>query len=93
MERFHAGLGVAAGGDTNAGVSEMRRGLDAARAVGAALFHTYYLALLAEILVRARRFEEAAAALDEADRLVVANEERFWESELGRLRAEIDLTR
>ena len=75
------------------GPAEMRRGIDAAHALGAALCHTYHLGLLADTLRRAGRYDEALATLDEADRLVQANEERFWESELLRVRGEVALQR
>jgi predicted negative regulator of RcsB-dependent stress response len=39
------------------------------------------------------RLDEAAATLEEADSLVTANHERFWESELLRLRGEIAAAR
>ena len=87
------GWTVAADGDLATGAAEMRRGIDAAHATGAALCHTYHLGLLADTLRRAGRYDEALATLDEADRLVQANEERFWESELLRVRGEVALQR
>ena len=87
------GWAVAVDDDMDAGIADMRRGIDASHALGAALFHTYYLSLLAETLARARRCDEAAAVLDEADRLADANEERFWQPELSRLRGELAAVR
>ena len=87
------GWAVAADGDLAAGATEMRRGIEAKHALGAALFDTYDLGLLAETLCRAGRYDEALATLDEADCLVQANEERFWESELLRVRGEVALRR
>ena len=83
------GWAITAAGDLAAGTGEMRRGIDTARASGAALFHTYYLGLLADALCAADRLDEASSTLDEAAALVVRNEERFWESELVRLRGVI----
>ena len=87
------GWTVAADGDLATGAAEMRRGIDAVHALGAALCHTYHLGLLADTLLLAGRYDEALATLDEADRLVQANEERFWESELLRVRGEVALQR
>ena len=67
----------------------MRRGIDAAHAAGASLFHTYYLGLLADALVVAGRLDEASATLDEAEALVKRTEERFWEEALRRTRDDI----
>jgi predicted ATPase len=83
------GWAAAAGGDLAGGATEMRRAIDAARAVGAEVFHTYDLGLLAETLCQAGRYDEALTTLDEADRLVEATEERFWESELLRVRSAV----
>ena len=87
------GWALAAGGEADAGIAAMRTGIDAARARGAALFHTYYLGLLADTLCRGDRLDEAVATLQEAESLVTANQERFWESELLRLRGEIAAAR
>jgi len=59
------GWALADGGDLVTGVVEIRLGIDVARRLGHELCDSYYLALLAEMLVRARRYDEALAALDE----------------------------
>jgi predicted ATPase len=91
--RVVLGWAAALDGDVVSGTAEMRSGLAAAGALGAGLLHTVYLGLLAELLCVAGRFDEAAAALDEADLLVASNNERIWESELQRIRGEVILGR
>ena len=87
------GWTVAADGDVDAGVAEIRRGFEASRAIGAGLFDSYFLGLLADVLIAADRLDDAIAALDEADAFVARSEERFWESALLRLRGEIAVRR
>jgi serine/threonine protein kinase/TolB-like protein/predicted negative regulator of RcsB-dependent stress response len=90
---FWRGWFIAADGDVTKGVSEMRRGLDMARSTGLKALHTAYLAALAETFCRAGRLEDAASTLSEAEALVASNDERFWESDIVRLRGEIAAAR
>jgi DNA-binding winged helix-turn-helix (wHTH) protein/tetratricopeptide (TPR) repeat protein len=71
-----------------AGLDELRRGLDAYRETGAAMDLPYFLALLADLLIRAERFDEASSALDEA-RSIPRGRGYYYEPELLRLRAEV----
>jgi DNA-binding winged helix-turn-helix (wHTH) protein/tetratricopeptide (TPR) repeat protein len=71
-----------------AGLDELRRGLDAYRATGAAMDLPYFLALLAELLIRAERLDDASSALDEA-RSIPRGRGYYYEPELLRLRAEV----
>jgi serine/threonine protein kinase/predicted ATPase len=87
--RIMRGWAVADAGDLEVGVTEMRQGIDAARALGHELCHSYYLSLLAEMLMRSRRYDEAISTLEETDRLVNVNEERFCTARMARLRAQI----
>ena len=87
--RVMRGWAVADGGDGEAGMAEMRLGIDAARDLGHELCNSYYLALLAELLMRAGRFDEAAITLDETDRLVNVHQERFYVDTITRLRKRI----
>lgn len=87
------GWALADDGELEAGVAEMSRGIAAARDLGHELCNSYYLALLAEMLGRATRFEEATARLDDAERLVTANTERFFAPRIAELRAQIALDR
>ena len=59
--RITRGWAVADAGDIEAGVAEMRLGIDAARGLGHQLCHSYYLALLAEQLMLVGRYDEAAS--------------------------------
>ena len=70
----------------------LRRGLDAAAATGAGIMRPYFLGLLGDVDAETGRFVDAAAAFDEALALVEANEERYFEAELRRLRGEALLT-
>ena len=60
--RIMRGWALADAGDLEAGVTEMRRGIDAARGLGHELCNSYYLALLAEMLMRSGRYDEAIGA-------------------------------
>jgi DNA-binding winged helix-turn-helix (wHTH) protein/predicted ATPase len=79
---------AAATDDLAGGLAEMREGLEAYRATGAAMDLPYFLALLAEVLLRAGGLDEASAALDEA-RTLPRGRTYYYEPELLRLRAEI----
>ncbi|UTW13041.1 adenylate/guanylate cyclase domain-containing protein [Marinobacterium rhizophilum] len=72
-------------GDVAAAIEEMRAGLTEYRANGAELGCTYLLALLAETLLAAARFDEAQAVLQEARALADSNGERYYLAELHRL--------
>jgi predicted ATPase/DNA-binding winged helix-turn-helix (wHTH) protein len=70
-----------------AGVAEIRRGLDAWLRTGSRTYQTYYLGLLADALLRVGRPDEALTALDEAMAAARALPEGLYEAELHRLRA------
>jgi predicted ATPase len=76
-------------GQDEAGLVQMRRGLAALRATGAALRLPYYLALLAEACGQTGQATEGLALLAEACALVDTTGERWWEAELQRLRGEL----
>ena len=69
----------------------MRQGLAARRALGAELWWTYYLALLAEASGKARQGEEGLSLLTETLTTVEKTGERFYEAELYRLQGELTL--
>ena len=71
------------------GVVEIQRGLESVRGRGATLWYTYNLSLLVDALRSVGRIEETAEVLDRALATVVQNDERFWECEILRQRAEI----
>jgi tetratricopeptide (TPR) repeat protein len=91
--RIMRGWALADAGDLDTGLAEMRSGIDAAQALGHELCHSYYLALLAEMLMRAGRWSEAATALDETDRMLEVNEERLFAPMIARLRARLLIER
>jgi predicted ATPase/DNA-binding winged helix-turn-helix (wHTH) protein len=74
--------------DVAAGLDELTHGLEAYRRTGAAMDLSYFLALLADLLVRAGRLDDGSAALDEA-RTIPRGRGYYYEPELLRLRAEL----
>ena len=71
------------------GMTQMRQGLAALRAMGAEILRPYLLALLADACERGGQIEAGLGALEEA--LVTAEQhtERFYEAELHRLKGEL----
>jgi class 3 adenylate cyclase/predicted ATPase len=65
------------------------KGLDAYRATGSGLALPYYLSFLGEAFTKAGRYEEARKALDEGLAIADANDDRFQEAELHRLKGEL----
>jgi predicted ATPase len=82
------GWALAASGTMEEGVTRLRKGLHDWQATGSGTYQTYYLGLLAELLIRAGRDEEAQRTLDEALDLVRQTGEGLYEPELHRLRGE-----
>jgi predicted ATPase len=87
------GWALTAQGHRVQGIAQVHQGLDAFRATGAELARPYYLALLVEAYGDVGEVEEGLRLLDEA--LVAADHsgERFYESELYRLKGEFLLVR
>lgn len=81
------GWATAALGEAETGIGELREGLAAYEATGAAMDRPYFLGLLADALARAGRAAEAVRTLDAA----LSGEDRpgFYRAELLRLRAEL----
>ncbi len=71
------------------GIAQMRQGLAAWQATGAAIWRPYFLALLAEACVQGGQVEEGLAVLAEALAAVDKTEERLYEAELYRLKGEL----
>lgn len=86
---LYSAAGLLLQGRAEAGLRQLREGLDAYRATGAGLGLSYYLGILGEALMKASRFTEAQQALQEAFALVEKNDERFQEVELHRLQGEL----
>jgi DNA-binding winged helix-turn-helix (wHTH) protein/predicted ATPase len=83
------GWATAIEGEPRSGASEIRAGLAAFRATGAAISVPHFLGLLAEALARAGEGEEAARAVGEALVEAAATGGRYYEAELLRLRGEL----
>jgi DNA-binding winged helix-turn-helix (wHTH) protein/predicted ATPase len=82
------GWSRAAQGRTAVGVDELRDGITAYRATGARMDLPYYLGLLADACLRAGRFDDGLAAIDEA-LAESGGRDHCHASELHRLRADL----
>jgi predicted ATPase len=71
------------------GIAQMRQGMATRRALGAELWWTYYLALVAEACGKEGQVEEGLSLLTEALTTVEKTGERFYEAELYRLKGEL----
>ena len=85
------GWALAEQGQSEEGITQIRQGLATYQAIGAGLFQSYFLALLAEAYGKAGQAEEGLAALAEALTVVDKTGERFYEAELYRLKGELTL--
>jgi predicted ATPase len=73
-------------GQGEAGMAQVRQGIAAYRATGAALLVSYYCTVLADVAAHLGHTAEGLQALAEAHTLVEQQEERWWEAEIHRLR-------
>jgi len=87
------GWALAAEGQNELGLNQMREGMGAYAATGGMLWRLYYLALAAESCGVVGRFEDGLTQLAEAIGLVQTTDEHEHEAELYRLRAELSLKR
>jgi predicted ATPase len=85
------GWALAAQGQVERGISQMRQELTSYQATGAELWCSYFFALLAEAYGEAGQVEEGLTALAKALALVVKTGARWWEAELYRLQGELTL--
>jgi predicted ATPase len=85
------GWALAAQGQEEEGIAQIRQGLTAYRAIGAELWRPYCLALLAEAYRNVGQTEEGFAALADALTQVEKTGERWYEAELYRLKGELTL--
>jgi predicted ATPase len=83
---IHRGWARIASGDTAEGISFIEHGIRDFRATGSVLGLPYHLAQKAEALHLADRTSEALEAINEAEALAEKFEQRFYVSELHRLR-------
>jgi len=80
------GWALAMQGQGEVGMAQVRQGIAAYRATGAALLVPYYCTLLADVFAHLGCPEDGLQALAEALTLVEQHEERYWEAEIHRLR-------
>jgi class 3 adenylate cyclase/predicted ATPase len=80
------GWALAMQGQGEEGMAQVRQGLAAWRATGAALLVPYFCTLLADVCAHLGHPEDGLQALAEAHTLVEQHEERWWEAEICRLR-------
>jgi predicted ATPase len=73
-------------GQGEEGMTQVRQGIAAWRATGAALGLSYYCTLLADVSAHLGHTADGLQALAEAHTLMEQHEERFWEAEICRLR-------
>jgi predicted ATPase len=67
-------------------MAQVRQGIAAFRATGAAVFIPYFCTVLADVSAYLGHPEDGLQALVEAYTLVEQHEERWWEAEIARLR-------
>ena len=80
------GWALAMQGQGEEGMAQVRQGIAACRATGAALTVPYLCTVLAEVSAHLGHPEDGLQALAEAQTLVEQQEERWWEAEVSRLR-------
>ncbi len=80
------GWATAAGGDGEAGIAQIHEGLAAWQSTGTGMRRPYFLALLADALLRAERIEEGMKVIAEAEALVERSGETRWQAETLRLK-------
>ena len=82
---IYRGWALADCGDVQAGIEQIRTGLDAIETHGSVLARPYYLGLLGEAYGKASQIEEALQVVKEALTIAQVNDDRFYEAELWRL--------
>src|SRR5215831_5017419 len=80
------GWALARQGQGEEGLAQVRQGMAAFRATGAALSVPYLCTVLADVCDYLDHTEDGLRALVEARTLVEQHEERYWEAEVSRLR-------
>jgi class 3 adenylate cyclase/predicted ATPase len=80
------GWALAMQGQGEAGLAQLRQGIAAVRATGAALVVPYFCTVLADVCDHLGHPADGFQALAEAHTLVEQHEERHWEAEVARLR-------
>ena len=80
------GWALAMQGQGEEGMAQVRQGIAAWRATGAAVLVPYLCTVLADVSAHLGHTEDGLQALAEAHTLVEQHEERWWEAEISRLR-------
>ncbi|MCZ6743509.1 MAG: adenylate cyclase, partial [Alphaproteobacteria bacterium] len=80
------GWAAAAGGESEPGIAQIREGLAAWQSTGTSMRRPYFLALLADALLRADRTEEGLNIIAEAEALIERSGETRWQGETVRLK-------
>jgi predicted ATPase len=80
------GWALAMQGQGKEGMAQLRQGIAAWRATGAAQHVPYHCTMLADVAAHLGHVEDGLQALAEAHTLVEQQEERYWEAEVHRLR-------
>ena len=83
------GWALAAQGQGEEGIAQIRQGLDDYRVIGGELWRSYFLALLAESYKKMGQSDEGLSMLAEALTVADKRSERFYEAELYRLKGEL----
>ena len=85
------GWALTADNQVEEGVAQMLQALAGYEQTGAGILRPYYLALIADVYGRIGKETEAFQRLDDAEAAVNANDERWWQAELYRLKGELTL--
>ena len=85
------GWALTASNRVEEGIAQMLQALAGYEQTGAGILRPYYLALIADVYRRIGKESEAIQRLDKAEAAVQANDERWWEAELYRLKGELTL--
>jgi predicted ATPase len=85
------GWALALQGQGEEGMAQVRQGIAAVRATGAAVLVPYLCTVLADVAAHLGHSDDGLQALAEAYTLVEQQDERFWEAEICRLRGVVPL--
>ena len=80
------GWATAASGEYESGIAQIREGLVAWQSTGTGMRRPYFLALLADALLRANQTQEGLNVIKEAEDLIESSGETRWQAETVRLR-------
>ena len=80
------GWATAVGGESDLGIAHIREGLTAWQSTGTGMRRPYFLALLADALLRADRIDEGLEIIIEAEALIEHSGETRWQAETVRLK-------